>query len=243
MSNDADRRSFLKATVLLPSIASLSAASAIGREAPPADALATSRPQVATPAVDHYQPTYFTPAEWAFVQAACARLIPNDANGPGALEVGAAQYIDRQMSTPYGDAGSWYMHGPFVEAAPEFGYQSALTPKQQYRLAIAAIDAWSKAKLGAPFAGLTAAQQDEVLKKVEAGEVKADNVSPKAFFASFLLPNVLEGFFCDPMYGGNRDMAGWKLIGHPGARADFLEWVGKPAAYPYGPVDMYGRQG
>ncbi|MHB8287297.1 MAG: gluconate 2-dehydrogenase subunit 3 family protein [Caulobacteraceae bacterium] len=243
MSNDTDRRAFLKASVLLPSIATLGATAAIGQDAPPVDDLARSRPQPATPAVDDYKPAYFTPAEWAFVQAACARLIPNDANGPGALEAGAAEYIDRQMGTPYGDAGSWYMHGPFVEAAPEFGYQSALTPKQQYRLNIPVIDAWCKAHLGAPFASLSAAQQDHVLKSVEAGEVKADGVSPKAFFSSFLLPNVLEGFFCDPMYGGNRDMVGWKLIGHPGSRADFLEWVDKPAPYPYGPVDIYGRRG
>ena len=31
-----------------------------------------------------------------------------------------------------------------------------------------------------------------------------------------LLQNTVEGFLADPMYGGNRDFVGWKLIGFPG---------------------------
>ena len=240
MSKDTDRRAFLKASVLLPT---LGAATACSPPVSPAGDLAQSAPGAATPAVADYRPAFFTPAEWTFVQAACARLIPNDANGPGALELGVAQYIDRQMSTPYGDAAAWYMQGPFFEGKPEFGYQSQLTPKQQYRLGVRAIDAWCSKAHGKSFAGLTAAQQDDVLKQVEAGKVTSDDLPLDVFFSGFLLKNVMEGYFGDPMYGGNRDMAAWKMIGHPGARADYLEWVDRPAAYPYGPVDLHGRQG
>jgi gluconate 2-dehydrogenase gamma chain len=240
VSKTTDRRAFLKASALLPV---LGVSSASGRQKPPTDDLAASAPQAATPAADDYRPAFFTPAEWVFVRAACARLIPNDANGPGALELGVPQYIDRQMATPYGDAAAWYMQGPFFEGAPEFGYQSQLTPRQQYRLGIRAIDAWCAATLHKRFAELEPARQDDVLRKVEAGEVKSDELPLKTFFSGFLLKNVMEGYFGDPIYGGNRDMAAWKMIGHPGARADFMEWVDRPAAYPYGPVDMRGRQG
>jgi gluconate 2-dehydrogenase gamma chain len=243
MSKGTDRRAFLKASVLIPSAAALGASSPGGGQAVLADDPARSAPQPATPAEDHYRPAFFTPAEWAFVQAACARLIPDDANGPGALELGVPQFIDRQMGTPYGDAAAWYMSGPFYEGAPEFGYQSQLTPKQQYRLGVRAIDAWCEKHLNKSFADLTPAQQDDVLRQVEAGAIKADDVSPKTFFTSFLLKNVMEGYFGDPMYGGNRDMAAWKMIGHPGGRGDFGEFIDKPVRYAYGPVDMYGRRG
>jgi gluconate 2-dehydrogenase gamma chain len=242
MSTDADRRAFLKASVLIPSAAALGS-SALGQQGSPADDPVRSAPAPAVFADEHYKPAFFTPSEWAFVCAACSRLIPNDANGPGALEAGVPQFIDRQMGTPYGDAAGWYMSGPFHEGAAEFGYQSALTPKQQYRLGIRAIDAWCAKALNKGFADLAPAQQDDVLKKTEAGEIHADDVPLKTFFTAFLLKNVMEGFFGDPMYGGNRDMAGWKLIGHPGSRGDFAEFIDRPQRYAYGPVDLYGRQG
>ncbi len=240
--SDTNRRAFLKGSVILPPLAALGVSSASSQQTPAVDELAASAPAAATPAADDYKPTYFTAPEWAFVQAACARLIPNDANGPGALELGVPQFIDRQMGTPYGDAANWFMQGPFFEGAPEFGYQSQLTPKQQYRLGIKAIDAWCAKNLGRTFAALKPEQQDDVLKKVEAGTIKSDEAPLKTFFSGFLLKNVMEGFFGDPMYGGNKNMAAWKLIGHPGARADFMEWVDRPALYPYGPVDLHGRQ-
>jgi gluconate 2-dehydrogenase gamma chain len=242
-AKETDRRAFLKASVLLPSAAALSASTAVGQPPLAVDDPARSAPGPSAPAADDYRPAFFTAPEWAFVQAACARIIPNDANGPGALEAGVPQFIDRQMGSSYGDAGSWYMSGPFYEGPAELGYQSQLTPKQQYRLGIRAIEAWCGQTHNKSFADLTPEQQDEALKAAEAGDIKADDVSPKTFFTAFLLKNVMEGFFGDPMYGGNRDMAGWKLIGHPGGRGDFGEFIDKPVRYAYGPVDMYGRRG
>jgi gluconate 2-dehydrogenase gamma chain len=200
-------------------------------------------PPDATPASHDYAPGFFTPAEWAFINAACARLIPNDENGPGAIEAGVPQYIDRQMGTPWAEGALYYMQGPFLAAKPEFGNQSALTPKQQYRLGIKAVDEAVQAATGKAFAALPPADQDDWLKKIEKGEVKSDALSLKSFFTLFLLRNTLEGFFGDPLYGGNKDMAGWKLIGPPGARADYLEFVGEAKSYPYGPVSLHGKRG
>ena len=232
MADDPDRtsrRSFLRGAASLAPLATLGATGI----APPA----------ATPASKDYAPSFFTPAEWAFLNAACARLIPNDDNGPGAIELGVPQYIDRQMGTPWADGALWYMQGPFLEAKPEFGYQSALTPRQQYRLGIKAIDEMIQAVAGKPFAALPPIDQDEWLTKIEKGEVKSEALSLTVFFTSFLLKNTMEGAFGDPLYGGNKDMAAWKMIGHPGARADYLEFVAEAKPYPYGPVSLHGKRG
>jgi gluconate 2-dehydrogenase gamma chain len=228
------RRAFLRGAASLAPLAAFGASAAISEDvAAPA----------ATPALNDYAPSFFTPAEWGFLNAACARLIPQDDNGPGAIEAGVPQYIDRQMGTPWAEGGTWYMQAPFLEAKPEFGYQSALTPKQQYRLGIKAVDEAVLAATGKTFAALPQTDQDAWLKKIEKGEVKSDQLSLKTFFTSFLLKNTMEGYFGDPLYGGNKDMAAWKMIGHPGARADFLEFVGEAKPYLYGPVSLHGKRG
>jgi gluconate 2-dehydrogenase gamma chain len=242
-SNDGhtSRRKFLVSGMALAPMAATLAARAAAE--PVEGNTHSSAPAPNRPAVTDYRPTFFTPAEWAFINAACARLIPADEHGPGAVELGVPQYIDRQMGTPWADGAIWYMQGPFFEAAPEFGYQSQLTPKQQYRLGIKAIDALCQQRLKQTFAALPAAQQDDVLKQIEKGTLSFPDLHLTAFFSAFLLKNVMEGYFCDPMYGGNKDMAAWKMIGYPGVRADYLEWVGEAKPYPYGPVSIYGERG
>jgi gluconate 2-dehydrogenase gamma chain len=179
--------------------------------------------------------------EWAFVCAAVDRLIPRDEIGPGALELGVAEYIDRTLQTPYGEGSRWYMQGPFVKAAAEFGYQSKLTPREQYRLGVRGVNAYTQKTYGKDFADLSPADKNTTLKAMEVGTAKGGDSDLKGFFAGFLLKNTFEGFFGDPMYGGNKDMAAWKMIGYPGVRADFIDFADKNARYPFGPVDMHGR--
>jgi gluconate 2-dehydrogenase gamma chain len=245
-SNDrpTSRRDFLVSTMALAPIAATLTSSAAPPASEPTGAQLTgSAPAPNHPATNDYRPAFFTPDEWAFINAACARLIPADAHGPSAVELGVPQYIDRQMGTPWADGAIWYMQGPFFEGAAEFGYQSQLTPKQQYRLGIRAIDQLCQQRLQRPFAALTPAQQDDLLKQIEKGSLTSADLPLKTFFSAFLLKNVMEGYFGDPMYGGNRDMAAWKMIGYPGVRADYMEWVGDARPYPYGPVSIYGKRG
>lgn len=240
---DAGRRGFLRIPVVLAPAAVLAAGVARAQDKPARNDLLEAAPAPATPAEPDYKPGYFTPAEWALLNAACDRLIPKDETGPGAVELGVPQYIDRQMQTPYGTASGWYMSGPFPKAAPEFGYQSPLTPRQQYRLSLRAIDAACRAAHGKVFAALAAGEQDAVLKQVEAGTLKDDTVDLAEFFKTFLLANVHEGYFGDPMYGGNKDMGAWKMIGYPGVRGDYVDWVDQYGRqYPYGPVSLHGQE-
>ncbi|MFZ5936766.1 gluconate 2-dehydrogenase subunit 3 family protein [Pseudomonas sp. HS6-2] len=195
-----------------------------------------------TPPAGNYQPTFFTAEEWAFVQAAVSRIIPADELGPGALEAGAAEFIDRQMNTPYATGAQWYMQGPFkADAAPELGYQLQLSPQQIYRLGIAATEAWVKNASGKTFAEQDSATRDKILGKIEAGEIVFEQLPAKLFF-SLLVQNTREGFFCDPIHGGNKNMVGWTQIGFPGARADFMDWVERNEPYPFPAVSIRGER-
>jgi gluconate 2-dehydrogenase gamma chain len=142
---------------------------------------------------------FFTEQEAVIVAAAAGRIFPSDKSGPGAKEAGVAIYVDRQLAGPYGRDAHRYTQGPFEEnAAAEFGYQGAATPREIYRTALKGL---------AGFPRLSASEQDEALRKIEASN----------FFALLRL-HTIEGMFCDPLHGGNADMVGWQLIGYPGPR-------------------------
>jgi gluconate 2-dehydrogenase gamma chain len=185
---------------------------------------------------------FFSSEERDFVDAAAARLIPTDDLGPGANDASVTTFIDRQLAGSFGQATTWYMQGPWADGAPEQGYQSRLTPAQLYRVAINAVNASCRQTFnGKRFAELSTDDQDKVLTGLEKGEIKFDGAQGKTFF-DLLLQNTVEGFFSDPIYGGNRDMVGWKLIGFPGARYDYRDYVSKHGEkFPLPPVGLKGR--
>jgi gluconate 2-dehydrogenase gamma chain len=168
---------------------------------------------------------FFNAGERDFVEAAIARLIPADDLGPGAKEAGVGDFIDSQLAGPYGAARTWYMQGPWSAGTPEQGWQSKLGPAQMYRAAIAATEAHCAGQYGGRrFAQLDAATQDKLLHDLEKGDIQLAQADAKAFF-ELLWQNTQEGFLADPMYGGNRGFAGWKLIGFPGPRYNYVEEI------------------
>jgi len=230
MTDQLSRRNFLRQTAILaaaPALAPFASATSSGAE----------------PAAGREQAQFFTAPEAAFVAAATSRLIPSDATGPGAHEAGVTDFIDRQLAGPFGRAADWYMQGPFAEGTPEQGYQSRRTPANLYRDAIRAIDTHCANQFeGKSFAALASDKQDALLKQLEAGEIDLDDVPAKTFF-SMLLDNTKEGYFSDPIHGGNRGMASWKMIGFPGARADYTDFVDRyNEPYPLPPVGISGNR-
>ena len=230
------RREFLKGAVTLLPVAAIGGSDLL----PVRAALAAETP--ASPSAA-YQPTFFTAAEWRFVNAAAARLIPSNDDGPGAIDLHVPEFIDRQMETDYGHGGRWYLQGPFKpEADASLGYQLRFAPRDLYRTSIAELDGWCRDHHGQAFADLAPAQQDDLLGQLQKGEIELPSVKATEFFGQ-LLANVKEGYFADPMYGGNYRMGGWKMIGFPGARADFKDWVTQPGkAYPLPPVSIQGEK-
>ena len=188
---------------------------------------------------------FFNPLEAALVEALTARIIPGTPDDPGAREAGVVYYIDRVLSgVNLGYTLKTYTQGPFlvvseaetpvertsrtdiyrvVETATtdivsRYGYQSVLTPQEIYRRGLASVEALAQNEYGGSFLDLDEADQDAILEAMSTDEAPGfDAPSGQAFFIK-LRNDTIEGMFSDPLYGGNRDMVGWRLIGYPGAR-------------------------
>lgn len=167
---------------------------------------------------------FLTADEAAFIEPAVARLIPSDETGPGALEAGVPTFIDRQLAGPWGAGEQLYRQGPWHAAKPQFGYQLPFTPAELFRNALRAVrDDLQRSNRGT-FGKLAAEEQDAYLEALENKPRDLGGVPSNMFFQS-LLDITIEGYFCDPAYGGNKDMVSWKLIGFPGAYANYYELV------------------
>jgi gluconate 2-dehydrogenase gamma chain len=150
---------------------------------------------------------FFTAVEARVVQAAAERILPSDANGPGATEAGVVIYIDRQLAGPYGRDKYRYTKPPFVESVPEHGYQGKETPREIYRAGIQGLG---------NFADVKPAEQDQRLHAIETTN-----------FFRLLRQHTLEGMFSDPMHGGNAGLIGWQLIGYPGPLMSYRDQIDK----------------
>lgn len=175
------------------------------------------------------------------LEAIADRFIPPDPDTPGGRQAGCARFVDQQLAGPYGKHEGWYQAPPFIKGPPQQGPQSAMTPAQLYRSGLQALESYCHATYGASWVGLGPQHQDQVLQALERGAVSLAGVDTQTFFET-LLKDVQEGFFADPIYGGNRDMCSWKMIGFPGARYDYRDWVSRHnQRYPYAPVSIGGR--
>ncbi len=179
----------------------------------------------AEPAPQAY--AFFSADEAAFVEAAVARLIPADELGPGALEAGVPQFIDRQLAGPWGRGARLYRSGPWREGTPSQGYQQPFTPAELFRAELREIEVRR-------FAGLGAEEQDAFLRELQ--KARGD-------FFEMLLSLTVQGFFADPIHGGNRGMVGWKLVGFPGAYANYHDLVGVNAPFQAPPVGIETHAG
>jgi gluconate 2-dehydrogenase gamma chain len=185
---------------------------------------------------------FFTPEEGAAVEALVDRLIPPDRETPGGKDCGCAVFIDRQLAGAYGSAAGLYWSPPFLQATPEQGLQGPYTPAQLYRRMLAALDQYCRATYaGKTFAQLPDDEKDRLITGMENGSLQLQGMVAKPFF-DVLLQDSRHGFFADPIYGGNRDMAAWKMIGFPGARYDYRDWVERyNERYPHPPISIGGH--
>ncbi len=133
-------------------------------------------------------------------------------------------FIDRQLAGAYGSGARLYRGGPFQKGKPEHGYQLGLTPREFFGAGIAAATAWSGKTYGKPFDALAPADRAAALKAMEDGKADFVDIPSKQFFDA-LLDITMEGFFADPIYGGNRDKASWKMIGFPGLPALYADKI------------------
>jgi gluconate 2-dehydrogenase gamma chain len=175
---------------------------------------------------------FFNVNESVFIEAAVDTLIPGDSVGPGAKELDVAIYIDRQMASGYGKGDRLYLEGPFEEGTPEQGYQLPMTPSELIRAGIADVDAYVQERYKSLFVSLSVQDRVGVLTDLESKNVELPTV-PTTIFFSLLLQLTIEGYFADPIYGGNKDKAAWKMIGFPGANAMYMDKIESFRNQPY----------
>ncbi|WP_426139768.1 gluconate 2-dehydrogenase subunit 3 family protein [Pseudomonas sp. DWP3-1-2] len=181
---------------------------------------------------DHNGPMHYDTPGWQFftadeareVEAIVERLIPADDLSVSGKDAGCAVFIDRQLAGEYGTFDRLYMQGPFAKGTPMQGDQSPLVPQQRYRLGLAGLSAYCQKQFQQAFSALGAEDKDKVLTDLEKGAITLDGIDARLFFQQ-VLGNTMEGFFADPIYGGNRDMVSWKMIGFPGARYDYRDYI------------------
>ncbi len=141
----------------------------------------------------HDQPfTALSVAEASTLDALFEQLFPADENGPGASSIGVTQYLDRALSGPYAHH------------------------LETYRLGVYALDAESERRFGKPFADTDGAQQSELIGALEQNSAPNFRVIEAKAFFELMRSHLQEGLFSDPVYGGNREKAGWRVLGHPG---------------------------
>jgi gluconate 2-dehydrogenase gamma chain len=135
--------------------------------------------------------TFLNDDDSATVAALAERLMP------GAPDAGVLNYIDLALAGAYADQQDFYRRG------------------------LAALDAYCRGTHNAPFARLDAGKQDAVITALEEGKATGFTWPPARAFFETLRTHTMEGMFADPVYGGNKDFAGWVLIGFPGAQPLF----------------------
>ena len=223
------RRDFLKGAVLG------GAAAATTNVVTPPDAQAQqpspAAPQAAAPAVPGY--SFLNLEEAAFVEALVDHMIPADEHTPKGTDVGLNVFIDRALAGSWGKGDRLYMQGPWKLGVPSQGYQLPLTPAQLYRAGIAATNAHCRKTYGMTFDALDEKQREEVLVGLSTARITFEGGPPVRDFWTTVYQTVMEGMFSDPMYGGNRNKAGWQMIGWPGVIAVHRENVAKFRDRPF----------
>lgn len=234
------RRNFLKSSGAAVVVAGIPTAAAAQQSATP---VATPGQAGADGLREALQ--FFNDDEAAVVEALAARIMPGTPDDPGAREAGVVYYIDKRL---HGAGGGYslktYTHGPHLavsdqqtpteltsrptiydvrmvdteDLASRYGYQTVMPPQEIYKRGVGSVLAYTQEKFQSDFDALNDDQLDEILEDMEADKADAFDAPSGSGFFSILRNDTIEGMFGDPMYGGNRGMAGWKLIGYPGPR-------------------------
>lgn len=221
MENKSSRRDFLKKSGLVAGgvITGGAIGGLIGGETEQVTKVATQAP-VEAQQYDHALEYFQKRADFELLSQVTERIFPEDENGPGAIGLGVPYYIDHQLAGKWGINAKDYRMGPFFEGEKVQGYQTQLKYHQIYDLGLEAIENYSKATYEDSFVNLEGEQQDEVISALENDKVNIPGVK-SSFFFEILLKSTMEGAYSDPLYGGNKNMLGWKMKEYPGVKMQY----------------------
>ncbi len=207
------------------------------------------------------------PADFLILSAVTERIFPKDKQGPGAIELGVPYFIDKQLATEWGTNAKEYMKGPFISNIQNAGthneqkdqdsqgpnadtqipiptarYQTILTRGEIFTLGLRRIEEVSQEKFKARFIELEPEKQDEVLTMFEEDKVEMKGVGSSNFF-NLLHQLTIEGAYADPVYGGNKNMLGWKMKEYPGPQMSYLDKIEEEKFIVMEPQSLRDYQG
>lgn len=237
-SADKPRRKFL-----VHSMTGAAAAASLGAPAAAQAQTAPGAPQVtaAGEASEGYR--WLKPSEQGFVEALVNHMCPKDALSPSGVDMGLNVYFDRTLGGEWGQGHRLYSKGPFRKGTPNQGYQLGLTPAELFRAGTEGVLQYCAGRYGKAFEALPVADKEAVLVGLQRGTIALPNGVPAATYFAQVYQLFVEGMFADPIYGGNRQKAGWKMINYPGAatnnRQNIVRFKNKPfKAEPLGIADV-----
>lgn len=173
--------------------------------------------------------SYLDGNEARFLASMADVLIPED-DFPSASQAGVVDFIDLQLAGPYGQGAGLYLEGPFGDGTPEQGWQADHTPASLIRTGIARLE-----RDDTRLVDLDADEREEFVTRLSEGkDFDLGDVPAKTLFDE-IWALVKEGYFADPIYGGNKGYAGWEMVGFPGAHAYYPDHVDKNAPFPAPP--------
>jgi gluconate 2-dehydrogenase gamma chain len=184
---------------------------------------------------------FFSPEQFKVVDAACERIFPEDELGPGAKALGAAYFIDHQLAGEWGFNAREYMQGPFYPGEVTQGYQGRLKRREIFDIGIQEMNNYSNSLHGKKFYELAPEQQDTVLQDFETDEAKLTTISASAFF-TMLRAATLEGIYADPLYGGNKNMNGWRMKNFPGNQMVYTQIIESDELVKMEPLSLRDHQ-
>lgn len=187
--------------------------------------------------------------DFMVLMAATEQIYPEDEHGPGAIKLDVPYYIDKQLAGRWGINGRDYRHGPYTavldatdKSAGPAGEQSILDRGDIFLQGLRKMDDESQKRFKTTFDKAEADQQIEILQDFENDKVKMTGLVASEFMA-LLIQSTLEGAYSDPVYGGNKNMGGWKMKEFPGAQASYAGYIEQDEFKKLEPVSLRDYQG
>ena len=179
-------------------------------------------------------------SDFVVLERAVEQIYPEDHNGPGAIELGVPYFIDRQLAGPWGSNATDYRQAPFDGTEAE-AVNSRLTRGDLFLSALRKMNTLSNEQFDKTFDKIEDEQQIAILTDFEQDKVKMDGVSSASFF-QLLRITVIEGAYADPLYGGNLNMAGWKMKEFPGPVPSYANMIEEDEFIVMEPISLKDYQ-
>ncbi len=188
--------------------------------------------------------TYFSRREdFETLAAAAETIYPEDDNGPGAIELGVPYFIDNQCNEFWGRNAREYMMGPFDYTASEtHGYQAKITRAEMLLNGVRRMREISREDHDDEFFNLDEDTRVSILEDFEAGDAEVPGARSEDFF-NLLRSMTIQGVYADPVYGGNRDYGGWRMIQFPGPRMGWTNEIESEEFQEIEPEGLRSYQG